>query len=313
MGDEVATDTSGVGYDSYVTLTDIEGIITVDVPAAWDDTDLTSGWIDAGESYYVALSAAEDIGGWLDGWETSGVFFGASTDLVVFETVSSILDSHDFSASCQYDGRVDYSDALYVGEYDVWTGCGGGDTLLIDLAAETPASNVLMLIQVIVVTDADLEALDFILNSFVVDEVTLAALSGGATTTGSGINDLANLWDGECFNLAGSALEALQFGIDVDVVSCDAPHVGEIFGNYFIPDAESTAYPGVDTVEEIAAQNCAVEFENYVGSTYAESSLDYWFYWPGQADWDNGLGFVMCALVDYGGGDLVGSAWQSGW
>ena len=170
-----------------------------------------------------------------------------------------------------------------------------------------------MLIQVIVVTDADLEALDYILNSFVVDEVALAALSGTTTTAGSGINDIANLWDGECFNLADTPLDSLEFGANVDVVSCDTPHVGEIVGNFFIPDAESTAFPGRETVEEVAAENCAVEFENYVGSTYAESALDYWWYFPSEADWDNGLGFVMCTLVDYGGGDLVGSAWQSGW
>jgi serine protease Do len=315
LGDAVGdTGSSGAGYDSYVTLFDAEEIITVDVPEAWGDTNLVDRWSYDGELIGVALTAAEDITAWRDGWDTPGVFFGASTSLPAFETVDSLLDSHDFSGACQYDGRVDYSDPLYVGAYDLWIGCDGGDTLFVDLVAETPGSEVLMLVQIIVVSDADLEALDFILNSFIVDEVALAELSGTTVTTGyTGITDLATLWDGECFNAAASPLEDLEYGVDVDVVSCDASHLGEIFGNFFIPDAESTAYPGRETLEEIAAENCAIEFENYVGSTYAESALDYWWYFPGEADWDNGLDFVMCTLVDYGGGDLLGSAWQSGW
>ncbi len=89
--------------------------------------------------------------------------------------------------------------------------------------------------------------------------------------------------------------------------------MAEVFGNFFDPGAEEAAYPGVDSVIEVAADFCSTEFESYVDATYAESSLDYWWYYPDEEDWDNGLGFVMCSLVDFGGGELVGSAWQTGW
>ncbi|MDJ0954926.1 MAG: S1C family serine protease [Acidimicrobiia bacterium] len=317
LGDEVEdAGTSGPvgGYDSYVSITDAEGIINVDVPAAWNDTNLVDPWNFDGELIGVAMTAAEDIDAWYTGWETPGVFFGASTSLPAFATVDSLLDDHDFSGECVFDGRYDYEDPLYVGAYDLWVDCGGGDTLFVNLAAETPGSEVLMMVQVVVVTDADLEALDFILNSFVVDEFALADLYGtSVSTSGSSIENFANLWDGDCFNPYSTDFEDVVYGVEVEVVSCDSPHTAEVYGNYFLPDADSAPYPGADALIEIAAENCALEFENYVGSTYAESSLDYWYYYPGEAGWDSGRGFVMCALIDFAGLDLVGSAYQTGW
>jgi hypothetical protein len=262
----------------------------------------------------ISISAAENIAAWKSGWDTPGVFFAASTALTATESVRSLLDGQDFSFACQYDGRYDYSDALYVGAYDLWIDCEGGDTLFVVLAAETPASDVLMMLQIVVVTDADLEALDAILASFVVDEIALAELSG-TTTTGdrSGIYDFADLFTGECFNLVGGEVADIQYGVDVEIVDCERVHTGEVYGNYFIPDPDATAWPGDESLSETAAEFCALEFESYVGSSYAESSLDYWLYWPTPTGWDEGRWFLMCALFDYAGEDLVGSAWQSGW
>ncbi len=316
LGDEVEDAPTGVaGYDSYVTLQDAEGIITVDVPAAWTDTNTRDRWTFGDEQIGVAMTAAENISAWHEGWVTPGVFFGASTSLPLTETVTSLLDGHDFSGECTFDGREDYADPLYTGQYDLWSNCGGTDTLFVNLAAETPAGDVLMMVQVIVVSDADLEALDAILNSFIVDEVALASLSGTTVSTGgeTSINDFANLWDGECFSAVDRDFESIVYGVDVEVVDCGTPHQAEVFGNYFIPDADSSPYPGVDSLSEIGAEFCAGEFEPYVGATYAESALDYWWYYPGEAQWDDGLGFVMCVLVDFVGEDLVGSAYQSGW
>ena len=134
-------------------------------------------------------------------------------------------------------------------------------------------------------------------------------------TTGDsfGVFDFADLFTGECFNLIGGEVADIQYGVDVEVVDCAGVHTGEVYANYFIPDADTIAWPGEESLSETAAEFCAVEFESYVGSTYSESSLDYWLYWPTQIGWDEGRGFLMCALFDYAGGDLVGTAWQSGW
>ncbi len=316
LGDEVVdTGSTGTSVYSYVSLSDAQDIITVNVPEQWGDINAGDLWSWDGEQIGVAVTAATDIEEWHAGWVTPGMFFGASTTLTAFETIDSILDGHDFSSECDFDGRIEYSDPLYAGAYDKWQNCGGTDNLFITLAAQPASGDVLLVVQVVAVTEADLEALDAVLASFIVDEDALASFSGTLGSTGGtgNITDFANLWPGECFNPANTTFDEVLFGVDVEVVSCDTPHVAEVFGNYFIPDADSTAFPGTEAVDQIGADYCGPEFESYVGSTYAESALDYWWYYPGEEDWDNGLGFVMCALVDWSGGDLVGSAAGSGW
>jgi serine protease Do len=104
-------------------------------------------------------------------WTTPGIFFGASDTLIQdFGSMEEVLDLLDFSDSCTYGGREPYSDALYSGAYDVWSECGGEDVLYVVLASTPETRDVLILVQVQVVTDADLEALDYILNTFVVNQ-----------------------------------------------------------------------------------------------------------------------------------------------
>jgi serine protease Do len=318
LGDEVVDDGATVaGYDSYTTLVDAQNILTVDVPEAWIDVDTETLWGDGETAFGVAIWAATDYASWDTGWDSPGMFFGASPVLAQTETVESLLAQQDFSSQCVYDGQYDYSDALYSGVYNVWTDCGGGDTLFIDLAAETAASDVLMSVQVVVVTDADLEALDFILNTFVVDEVALAGFSGSATSssgsTGESLGSFLfqSLWDGDCFNVSGASFEQTQYGVEVETVTCDTTHIGEIYGNYFF---DGTDYPGESVVETAANDYCASQFPEYVGNTWENSSLDFWYYYPTESGWyDDGITWSMCALVDYGGGMLTGSAYQSGW
>ncbi len=178
LEDEVVnTEANAAGYDSYTTLVEVDGIMSVDAPSAWTDTVLDGSWSLEDEPVGISMSAAYNIEEWQSGWTTAGFFFGASTSLPATETVGSLLDTNDFAFACTYDSRTEYSDELYTGAYDLWTDCDGTDTIFVVLAAETPGSEVLMILQVVVVTDADLEALDAILASFVVDEVALAQLN----------------------------------------------------------------------------------------------------------------------------------------
>lgn len=319
LGDEVVDDGSTVaGYDSYTTLVDSQNILTVDVPAAWVDVDVDSLWGDGETAYGVGIWASTDYTAWDTGWDTPGLFFGASSVLAQTESVGSLLDQQDFNSGCSYDGRYDYSDALYTGEYDLWVSCGGGDTLFVNLAAETAASDVLMNVQVIAVTDADLEALDFILNSFVVDDVALAGFIGSTSTSGDGGETGENvgfflfeeLWDGNCFNSSELPFEQTTYSVEVEAVTCGTPHEGEIYATYYFTEE---AFPGDDVVTATADDYCYTQFPGYVGNSYEASTLDYWYYYPNQTGWDSGLHWAMCAIVDVGGGLLTGSAYQSGW
>ena len=80
-----------------------------------------------------------------------------------------MLDYYDFSSDCAYDERSDYEDAAYTGAFDVWNSCGGTDTALIVVEAYPPEGEFLVVVQVQAVTEADLEALDAILQSFYVN------------------------------------------------------------------------------------------------------------------------------------------------
>ena len=95
--------------------------------------------------------------------------FVAFTDLGSQETtIDELLSFFDYSDACVYGGREGYEDALYSGQYDIWEECGDTGSLYIVLVTTPADGSFHTLVAVQIVTDADLEALDHILNSFVV-------------------------------------------------------------------------------------------------------------------------------------------------
>lgn len=152
-------------YGEYVEVQDDTGTIAMSVPADWNDTQ-GAAWLINGVEYGPSITASTDIQAWVDGWATPGVFFGASSDLRAEYDVNSLLDAGDFSSVCTYDGRYDYEDPLYVGVYDLYVECGGEGSTFIQLAAEPADGAFIMLLQIVLVSEADLEALDQILNTF---------------------------------------------------------------------------------------------------------------------------------------------------
>jgi len=156
----------GATYDSYMTINDDSGVLSVEVPSAWAETN-GSAWTDNDVEIGPAVSAAPDLDGFFNTWETPGMFFGASNQLN--DTVDSLLDGFSYSDSCSYGGRFDYEDPLYTGKYDLWSECGGSETIYIVLAVQPEDGSFLALVTVQVVSDADLDALDHIMNTFIVN------------------------------------------------------------------------------------------------------------------------------------------------
>ena len=182
LGEDVAPSTSGAGgaaapaYE-YVTLTDDEDAIQIEVPTVWDDTD-GSTWEFDNELVGSALSAAPNYDDFLNTYDVPGVFFGASGVLAERFTVDSLLDrfkGNNEGLDCVYEGRDTYEDALYTGSYDYYSDCGDIGSTIIDLVAEPEDQSFLMWLNIQVVDDADLDALDHILNSFQV----IGQLPGG--------------------------------------------------------------------------------------------------------------------------------------
>jgi serine protease Do len=163
--EDVVVDT-GVFYTDYMEISDATGSLFVDVPVDWFDTD-GGAWVLGGDEIGVSVSAAPSLTGYNATWTTPGIFFGASRQLVTQVSTDELLDMFSWEGACDGPDRDDYDDGLYTGRWDVWENCGGTDTLFVNVAAMPDDQSFMMLVQVQVVNDADLEALDRALSTFI--------------------------------------------------------------------------------------------------------------------------------------------------
>ncbi|NOR82711.1 MAG: PDZ domain-containing protein [Ardenticatenales bacterium] len=163
-GDEAGPATS---YAEYVEVTDDTGAIVMQVPVEWSDID-GSVWEDGGQTVGVGIVASSDLDDFHESYSTPGVIFLAAEGLAQAGDSAELLDFFDFSDDCWYEGRFDYEDALYDGFYDFYSGCGGGDTVMIVLVAMPADRSFATVLAMQAVTDADLDATDRILDTFVV-------------------------------------------------------------------------------------------------------------------------------------------------
>jgi len=157
-------------YSNYEWVTDDFGSITVELPSDWADVD-GSPWVDDGEVIGAGISAAASLDDFFSYWDEPGIFFGASDDLAQLGGYVQLLDilRPEFIQDCDLDGRYEYEDVLYRGRYDLFTNCGGSEGSLFMVLTAVPVDDpteYLILLEVQIVNDADLEAVDRILESF---------------------------------------------------------------------------------------------------------------------------------------------------
>ncbi len=168
LDDEVGgTAADSVTYTDYTRITDDSGTIVMEVPKEWSDMD-GSGWEWEEEAGVVgaAIVASPNIQDFYETYSTPGVFFGASRDLVQSYDMAGMLDGISFSNDCTYEGRFDYQDPIYTGIYDLYSNCDSTGAAIINLSAMPEDGSFIMLVQVLVASDADLDAVDHILNTF---------------------------------------------------------------------------------------------------------------------------------------------------
>ncbi|MFL7838500.1 MAG: S1C family serine protease [Candidatus Promineifilaceae bacterium] len=166
IGDEIV---DAEGYGEFMFVTDDSGALEVEIPTAWADIDGTA-WESDGQILGPSISAAANLDNFNQSWAEPGMFFFASRDLVQETTVIDLLDAFDYSEECTFDKRLEYADPVYTGYYDIWNDCGGIGTVLAVLAATPEAQDHLAIVGLQIVSDADIEALDHILNSFIMNE-----------------------------------------------------------------------------------------------------------------------------------------------
>ncbi|WP_374686494.1 S1C family serine protease [Promineifilum sp.] len=170
-GGDTGGDTGGATggaatYQNYVGIYDDANAVYVEVPQEWADVNGANWTSDEDGSVLGSeLIASTNIAAFESDYVTPGVDILASAGLGG-QDMGGLVDLFDFSTDCTYDGRFDYADPVYTGVYDQYSNCAGQGSVIIVLAAEPAdkAYSVVILIQA--VTDADLDALDHILNTF---------------------------------------------------------------------------------------------------------------------------------------------------
>ena len=168
------TSTSGEEtYGSYYTVYDVTEAIAVDVPSSWDQVDdalweNTWGTMNFSAASVVATTNFDDY----NNWAAPGVWFAASEDWGDIGGYIQLLDGVKgwYEDDCEFDGRYDYGedDPVFEGGYDLWVDCGDADSINIVIGARPKSDPLayLVLVQVQVLSDADLDALDQILATF---------------------------------------------------------------------------------------------------------------------------------------------------
>lgn len=161
LGD-IPTDTTT--YGEYVTVTDDSGVLSVEVPAAWDD-------VDGGEGLFGPdIIASTDVQSWIQTYEPSGLEFqatGIETNQSTDEILSAV--SQGQAGQCTSLGRQPYSDPLYTGVSEVFQDCGGTETDFAWVAFEPADQSYHGVIGVQITQQADVEALERALATFIVN------------------------------------------------------------------------------------------------------------------------------------------------
>jgi serine protease Do len=169
---EVPTEAPGASEETtteYATVEDDTNAIALQVPADWSDVD-GSAWYRDDAEIGVSITASRSNEDFLNTYGTPGVFFGASRSLAETYAPGEMLDAFkgDLGVDeCTFESRKDYADPFYKGVYETYTACGGDENAkIVALAAMPEDESVILFLLVQVASEADLKALDKILDTF---------------------------------------------------------------------------------------------------------------------------------------------------
>jgi hypothetical protein len=154
-------------YSGYTRITDNEEKITVQVPVEWADIE-TGAWTFKGKNTGVFLAASADLGNFYSTRAQAGVLIGVSRTLAHTYNKASLLgvENQDLSRQCVYQGRFDYKNQFYAGQYDHFANCASGSPGLFIFTTSSADQKSLIMIRIVVLSEADLEAVDTIINTF---------------------------------------------------------------------------------------------------------------------------------------------------
>lgn len=140
----------------------------------------------------------------------------------------------------------------------------------------------------------------------VLTTLVVAACGGDVERDDDG--ELLEPTDIDVFELrVGDCLDGFAEGDEISqvrAVPCSESHSDEVFASAEMTGGDE--YPGDEAVAEFADETCLAEFEEFVGTSWEESELDYGFLAPTESSWSEGDREVLCIVGDPGS-DVTGS------
>ena len=169
----VQTDTgvedTGEAY-TYTTLTDDTGQLTVDAPAEWADVDGRTAAL--GTLTLPDVRASTDLEQYNATFDVPGFQFTATSDSTTGDPRAALNEEAiRFANVCEPQEVQSYSDPLYTGVSQVFANCGSSGAAFVWTAVQpidTSDGDYIALVGVQILSDADVEALGHILDTFVV-------------------------------------------------------------------------------------------------------------------------------------------------
>lgn len=132
-----------------------------------------------------------------------------------------------------------------------------------------------------------------------------ASRDGSGEIVGSGDLAVTDMEPGDCFNDADVIEDE---AVAVAAVPCSEPHDNEVFALHTTGPAFGDAFPGIPALDQYTYETCVSSFPGYVGSNYADSSLEIFTFFPTEEGWSEGDRGFVCVLYALDFSKLTGSA-----
>jgi hypothetical protein len=159
---------------AYETMTDDVSGITIELPVAWEEGEFSSWLPREGNTRLGPLVVrTTDLGTLYEGFDTPGIFLGASTHYVEMPDGETILDGEGarLHGYCPSGGSAAYEDDTYeLGWYEVFVGCEDGTNVVMQMAAKARDGSHVIYLHMRMTSTADVEALVRALETYSVGD-----------------------------------------------------------------------------------------------------------------------------------------------
>lgn len=187
-------------YEEFVTVSDAQGILTFDAPAAWKDVE-DGNWVFNDEVVGIRLDISPDLANFYDDWGLPGAILRYSESLPDQMAAQDLLDEYTLTNSCTKGERNTITVGDLAGAYQFWNECGDTATSGVIVAlAQSETNAYYVLLELYGAEERDFNAWDTMLNSLVVAPPTSTAdatqtTSNVVVSTDSSLFDLVDTSD----------------------------------------------------------------------------------------------------------------------